>query len=722
MYQLSSNGNGSTAIPIPVPEREDEFQKLFGALRRRWKLALYIFGAFFLAALAYAIVWPKSYVATVALITGNSATNFNGINTDLPVLNALVAAGGVQSVETYATMIQGQDVATKVIENLKLRKEDPHIDAYKLLKYDVFVAPVTNTQIVTLAATWKNPKTAAAIANEFGKVLIEKQRDLIAGQSQTAMDYLAQQIPKAAADKNKADSALADFQASHTIGDMSAQTSSTVSLYTDNASKIAALQVDMAQASASLANVQGQMSSGSQVANGGQSIAENPVVTQLKQQRAQAAVELAAARKQYTDAHPTVIALAQQVKLLDDEIAKAPQTYVASRSVVPNPVFQQNSQQAASLQAQIAGDQSQINQLNAQQKLFGAQVKQLPNTARELADLQRNAQLAEGVYDSLRQHYNDALVAKTMALSNVSFEQLAEPQWVKTIPNLVLTILLGFVLGIILAIAGVFTVDFFDNSLKDENDVRRALPWPVLAQVPQLDATSRRGQARLPMLRALTIEAYLQLVTSLRFASDKPLRTLAVTSPSQGDGKSTVALSTGIAMAEMRPRVLIIDADMRHPTLHEKLGVDGGPGLADVLVGESKVDDVIVSTRFAGLDFLPAGSQSPNPIKLIQSPTFDEMIEHLQQTYQTIIFDTPALLPMVDAAAIAQKSDGTIMVVAAGRTDTRSANRALQRLSVVEGASVIGVVINRATPNERDSAYVLQSGSQLPLSGELETA
>jgi len=86
--------------------------------------------------------------------------------------------------------------------------------------------------------------------------------------------------------------------------------------------------------------------------------------------------------------------------------------------------------------------------------------------------------------------------------------------------------------------------------------VRRALPWPVLAQVPQLDASSRRGQARLPMLRALTIEAYLQLVTSLRFASDKPLRTLAVTSPTQGDGKSTVALSTAIAMAESIAKLL----------------------------------------------------------------------------------------------------------------------------------------------------------------------
>jgi len=464
------------------------------------------------------------------------------------------------------------------------------------------------------------------------------------------------------------------------------------------------------------------MASGNKTATGGSTIAENPVVTQLKQQYAQVSVELEAARKQYTDQHPTVIALQQQKDLLQQEISKTSGTYVASKTVVPDPVYQQLDQQAASLRQQIAGDQSQIETLQRQHQTFGAQVASLPQTARQLADLQRNAQLSEGVYDSLRQHYNDALVAKTMALSNVSFLLAARKEWVKTIPNVILTIVLGLVLGLILAVAGVFIVDFFDNSLKDEDDVRRALPWPVLAQVPQLDAASKRGQAKLPMLRALTIEAYLQLVTSLRFASDKPLRTIAVTSPSQGDGKSTVALSTAIAMAEMRPRVLIVDADLRHPTLHEKLGVDGGPGLSDVLVGESRIEDVITTTRFGGLDFLSAGSQAPNPIKLIQSAHFDELVEALLAKYQTVIFDTPALLPMVDAAALAQKMDGTVMVVAAGKTDQRSARRALQRLSVVEGATVVGVVINRSTPNARDSAYVLQSGSQLPLSGELETA
>jgi succinoglycan biosynthesis transport protein ExoP len=712
MYQLPSNG----AAALAAPEREDEFAKLFGALRRRWRLFLYIFGAFFLICLAYAFLWPRAYLTTVSLITGNSAANYNGVNTDLPVLNALIAAGGVQSVETYATMIQDQGVADQVIKNLHLK-----IDAYKLLKYFIYVAPVTNTQIVTLQTQWKDPVTSAAISNEFAKVLIDKQRNLIAGQSQSAMDYLAQQLPRAEADKNRADEALATFEATHTIADVSAQTQSAVAMYADIATQIAQREVDKAQAQASLGSAVAQMDSQPSVSTGGTDIAQSPVVTQLQQQLSQVRVEYDAARKQYTDAHPTVIALAQQKATLEKELAAQPKVYVASETKVPNPVYQQLAQNAAQLRSQIAGDDSQIATLKTQQQTTGGLVRGLPNVSRQLADLQRNAQLAEGVYDSMRQHYNDALVAKTMALSNVTIDQPAEARFAKTVPNIPLTIALGLVLGVMLAIAGVFTVDFFDNSLKDENDVRRALPWPVLAQVPQLDASNKRIQSKLPMLRALTIEAYLQLVTSLRFASDKPLRTLAVTSPMQGDGKSTVSLSTAIAMAEMRPKVLLVDADLRHPTLHEKLGVDGGPGLADVLVGEQRYEDVIVATRFGGLDFLPAGSQAPNPIKLIQSAHFDELIAALLEKYQTIIFDTPALLPMVDAAALASKCDGSVMVVAAGRTDTRSAQRALQRLSVAENINIIGIVLNRATPNARDSAYVLQAGSQMPLSGELET-
>jgi len=448
--------------------------------------------------------------------------------------------------------------------------------------------------------------------------------------------------------------------------------------------------------------------------NGGTNIAQNPVLSQLQQQLAQVDVQLAAAKKQYTEQHPTVQALEQQQAQLQKEMGSQPATYVASNSIVPNPLYQQLEQQAAQLRSQAAGDESQIATLQQQEEAMGSKVRDLPAVAQRLASLQRDAQLADNVYNTIKQRYNDALVAKTLALSNISVMQRAEPRFATAKPSLTLTIALGLVLGTILALSGGFAIDFFDNSLKDENDVQRVLSLPVLASVPQLETSGKRQQGGLPLLRALTIEAYLQLVTSLRYATDKPLRTLTVTSALQGDGKSTVALNTAIAMAEIRPRVLLVDADMRRPTLHEKLQIPAGPGLTNVLVGEKDAADVILTTRYPGLDVLMSGLQPPNPVKLIQSPRFGSMIEKLLGRYDVIVFDTPAALPMVDAAALGSKTDGTVMVVSAGKTDTRSASRALQRLTSVEGVNLLGVVLNRAAPNSRDSAYFLQTSPSLP--------
>ena len=715
MYQLPSNGHVSA---LQDPTRENDFEKILTTLVRRRRTFFAIFGIFFIICLIYAFLWPKTYTSQVELITGNSATNFSGTNSDLPVLNALLAASGVQSVETYATLIQDKSVAAKVIKNLNLK----HIDAYNLLKYHITVAPVTNTQIVTLQATWPTKDVSANIANEFGKVLIEKQRGLIAGQSVSEMQYLETQIPGAKAEMNRADSALSTFEQQHSIGDMSAQTQATVGNYTDTATRIAQIQVDEQQAQAALGNVAGQIDSSSRTQVGATSVQQNPVVTQLQQQLEQVKVQLAYARKQYTEAHPTVIALEQQEQQLQKELSAQPPTYVQGNTIVPNPVSQSLQQQAAALRTQIASDAQQLSVLQSQQLQNQSRVGQLPSITQQLANLQRDAGLANSVYSTLRQHYNDAMVSKTLALSNVTVSEPANPAFAVVKPSWVLVLAIGFILGLLLGVSGVFVIDFFDNTLKDENDVLRALPAPLLTNIPNLEASDRKAQARLPQLRALTIEAYLQLVTAIRFSSDRPLRTIAITSPAQGDGKTTVALSTAIAMAEMGPRVLLIDADMRRPALHERLGIANDRGLTNIVIGDATPHDVIVATRYANLDMMPAGGQAPNPVKLIQSARFDEIVAGLLDTYQTIIFDTSALMPVIDAAALAAKTDGVVLVVSAGHTDASAAQRAVQRLQFATTANLLGVVMNRAASTRSDVIYALHApmAETVPLTGDLE--
>jgi capsular exopolysaccharide synthesis family protein len=278
-----------------------------------------------------------------------------------------------------------------------------------------------------------------------------------------------------------------------------------------------------------------------------------------------------------------------------------------------------------------------------------------------------------------------------------------------------LNLILGFVLGLVLAVSGVFAIDFFDNTFKDEADVQRVLPLPLLATVPQLTASK---PSRLPWLRALTVESFLQLVTGLRYSSAKPLRSLVITSPNQGDGKTTVALSTAIAMAEIEPKVVLIDADLRRPKLHERLGLAAGPGLSNVLVGECSASEAISATKYDGLYLLGAGTLVPNPVKLIHSPQLDNLIAELLQEYRAVIFDTPALQPVYDAAILAAKVDGAVLVVSAGMTDMPSTKKALQRLSSVQGVNMIGVVLNRATPSNGYAAYYLNTDSPTPLPHE----
>lgn len=204
-------------------------------------------------------------------------------------------------------------------------------------------------------------------------------------------------------------------------------------------------------------------------------------------------------------------------------------------------------------------------------------------------------------------------------------------------------------------------------------------------------------------MRAFAVESFLQLVTSLRYSTtaDRRMRAVTITSSAQGDGKSTVALNTAITMAHVQPRVLLIDGDLRRPSLHTKLNRELGRGLSDVLVGTAELGDVISATEFEGLDLLTSGTRTPNSVKLIGSERFDRVLQELLQTYDTVIVDGPALTPVVDAAILSAKTDGTVLVVAVDSSDSAEVRRAVAKLRSFGVTNIVGTVANRIRPERR---------------------
>jgi polysaccharide biosynthesis transport protein len=698
---------GQPATSATASETTQQLNGIVRTLQRRMRPMIAIFLGFIALVLVFSLLVPKSYTTDIKLIAGNASSMpssaDSSANSQLPVLNALLVASGVQSAETYVELFQETPVAQQVSRQLGLR-----MSPNQLLSH-VNVKPVTNTSIVDVAVTWSNPKTAALIANTFGQIIVDRQRQLVSSQAQQAIDFLKTQLPSAEKTMHDAQMKLADFQASHHITDINAQTQSYISTLATLDGNIGKTRADQQQAKAQLASTQGALAHTSPTITGGTTVSTNPVLQQLQTQLSQIDVQLQTAEKQYTDQHPTVIALKQQEAQLRNEIAKQQSTVVSNTNTVPNPLYQQLLQQQAAYQSQIAADEAQLGALTKQRQQMDPTLQKLPAQAAILADLQRNSQSAQDVYTALQQKYNNANIARDTALSDVTVTQPASASTAKVSPNLTLNLMLGIVLGITLAIVGAFVIDYLDGSIKDEREVEEELALPMLSQIPLV--RMRNGVAALPWVRTLTVESFLQLVTSIKYASDSKLETLVVTSPSQGDGKSTISLNVALAMAELEPRVLLIDGDLRRASIHSKLHMKNERGLSDVLVGRARLPEVTQKTKYPGLDILTSGTPTPNPIKLLESPRMDDLLREAVEHYRCVIIDTAALSVNLDAAVVSRKVDGTVVVLSSGQTDLREAKTALRRLYQVGVKNVLGFVLNRVVPRRSDyGAYELGPG------------
>jgi succinoglycan biosynthesis transport protein ExoP len=669
-------------------------------LTRRLRPMLAIFFGFLALVVALSLIVPKSYTTTIKMIAGNNSTEINGSqstspNSQLPVLNALMIASGVQTAETYVELFKEEPVAADVIRRLNLSG----VSSSNLLSH-VDVEPVTNTNIISLAVTWKSRQASAAIANAFGDAVIARERDLVAAQADNALGFLQAQMPQAGQTMHNAETALAKYEAQHHIADINAQTQATISALASIDAKVGQVQADQKVQTAMLATERSELARMPATITGGRTMAQNPVLAQLQNQLSQVDVQLNNDLKTYTNAYPEVVALREQKATLERQIAGAQSTVIASTDTVPNPVYQQLQQQVATATGNVASDSAQLQALDAQRRQMEPALAALPSQAATLADLQRQATSAQDVYTALQTSYNNATIAKDTALSDVTVTQPADPATATVRPDLKLNVLLGVVLGAILAVLGAFVIDYFDNTVKDDRDVQSEFELPALSAIPLVKM--RNGTPELPWVRSLSVEAFLQLVTSIKYASDSPLESLVVTSPSQGDGKSTIALNVAIAMGELEPRILLVDADLRRASLHSKLRMKNERGLSDILVGRATLSDAVQKSSYPGLDILTSGTAAPNPIKLLQSPRMDEFIQEAKSQYRCTVIDCTALSVNLDSAVVARKADGLLIVLAAAQTDLRAARAALQRLQQLGVHNVLGYVLNRVVPRRED--------------------
>lgn len=358
--------------------------------------------------------------------------------------------------------------------------------------------------------------------------------------------------------------------------------------------------------------------------------------------------------------------------------------------------------------------QKQIDELSALIEGTQTQIKtrteENTRAETELASLESLQAEHRSDYRSLQQDYEQLRVAATQAADAVIITEPARPPESPE-QKLIFYIALAIMVGAILGTGAAFLLEYLNDTIRTPDDINRFLGLGTIGIIFRL----RRSEERLIVAaqpRSPVAEAFRVLATNIRFTSlDKPLRSLLVTSPNPGEGKSLVVANLASAIAHSEQSVVAVDADLRYPSLHHLFGVDQTEGLTGSLL-QGNIDGNLQSAGFERLMILPCGDLPPNPAEAIGSVRMRTLLDELAHKVDLVLIDCPPVLPVADALNLASAVDGVLLVLRAGKTRVKVAREAVESLRKV-GARVIGVVLNDL-PAHRGKYYsqYIKNGSK----------
>ena len=316
------------------------------------------------------------------------------------------------------------------------------------------------------------------------------------------------------------------------------------------------------------------------------------------------------------------------------------------------------------------------------------------------------AALAQAVADSLVKAVDSLEKPKTGGVSPVSLSIItpATAPLLPSAPNSKLNLLIGLLLGLGIGIGIAILRSRLDNRIRGEADLRLVTDAPLLGGITFDQAASDRPLLTQAVPQSPRAESFRQLRTNLQFANIAGhAKTVLVTSSLPGEGKSTTATNLAISLAQAGQKVCLVDADLRRPMVDEYLGLDRNAGLTTALLGRAEVEELLQPWGEDHLHVLTSGQIPPNPSELLGSDNMRQLIRGLEQIFDTVVIDTPPILPVTDAAVLAQQAGGVVVVVGVDSTRRNELERSITALELV-GADLLGIVLNRL-PAKGGDAY-----------------
>ncbi|MDX1437229.1 MAG: polysaccharide biosynthesis tyrosine autokinase [Anaerolineales bacterium] len=348
------------------------------------------------------------------------------------------------------------------------------------------------------------------------------------------------------------------------------------------------------------------------------------------------------------------------------------------------------SESKANLEAQLEVANQQIEQTNAQLASISDEALDLEERDRLEAKLAQFRQ----TYAGLLQSYEQVRVAEAQSTSDIVPVEPASASSRPIRPKTAQNIALGAMVGFMLATGVVILMEALDDTVKGPDDITRHLGLPVLGLIAKVKQNGD-GPITAMQPRSPVAEAFRALRTNIQFASvDYPISTLLITSPSPKDGKTTVASNLSVALAQSGRKVVVVDTDLRRPTIHRRMKLANRKGLSDLFVqNQVDINGTMRDSSIPNLSVITSGSLPPNPAELIGSEKMFTLLSEMKDEADIIVLDSPPVMAVTDPAVLAPRVDGVILVIRPGTTKLGASKQAVEQL-VRSGAQLLGVVLN----------------------------
>ena len=719
--QLVERNSGDRAEETLFAPGEDASEdSLFGIdlrhylnlVRRNLLFILLIVGGALALGVLVTMLTVPTYVATARVLVEQEAEQIIE-GTDLtPTTNAWDIDRFLQ---TQVDILQSRTLAERVVEAGDLSKDDDFFAAMNIVLPDAaelegkYAGPKgytkyreelaiglvhggmianlpTGSRIIAIGFRGTDPLYAAKLSNAYAENYIEANLNRKFESSAYARQFLSDQLQEARTQLEASERELNQYSRAAGLIRVAGQGQNADQGGTLSVTNDSLIQLNAAASEATAERVAAQ--------NRWQTIArepilsvpqvlQNPAIQDLIKQKTLVQAELAQEKARHLDGHPTVQALNAQVGELDSRMQAVGNSI--KRSVQLE--FEAARQKEGALQSRV----SQIRSAALSEQDRGV----------EFSVLKRVADTNRALYDSLLERFNQLSATAGASSNNITLVDAAEVPTRPSSPNLPLNVVLALMSGLFLAGAFVFLRDYFDDAIRSPDDVERKLGLPMLGLIPAVGDPATDAQDSMSSLS----ESYHALVTNLMYSTASGLpRSILITSAGEGEGKTTTAHAIALDLARLGRSVLLIDADLRRPTLHHRIKDSTRAGLTEVLAGQASLDEVAIASGEPNLTYVTALPIPPEPSILLGSERLPRILREASSRYDVVIVDSPPMLGLSDTATLSSQIEAVILMVDASEFQRGAVKSALRRLKLIN-ANVLGVALSKFDPRAADGEY-----------------